>query len=410
VNHRDVLLATATDALAGRISDINIRRDGALALLNAGKDLMWTGYSPQAELLKGLIVAVDGSGRAVDLVAGCLPKFYNHGESVENDRAFEQAMAAPGAVIWFTLKADGSNGRAYWNPGTRRVEFATRGMLQYASGENGFTDFAALMREIAVAKYPALLDSDLVRRYTMIFELIHPSNRILTDYGATRDLPIIAVIDLSDGHELSRLDLEAFCVAHGLLAIRRYEPEARTFGAALDELRLAWAGTDIEGTVISVESPVSAVPFRLKVKAERYLWLNRLRRFCTLKRTRELVETLGLTTWPALRSHLQREDPDLPEEVRMGYEAHFATWRTWEDVNERAVDAIIAAYGALPTLDADQKQFALSIAADPRRASFFDLRRHGIDIARPKVLASVRDARLDELRGLDDGSDEGAAA
>lgn len=371
---RDYLLATASKALAGQIKDINVRRDGSLALLNAGKEMLWTGFSPEAEVLKGLVVQVDEQGRAIRLVAGCLPKFYNYTESADNDKAFFAALARPGSRPVFTLKLDGSNLRPLWNPDRARVEFATRGMLQLSSGTGGYFDFCAAAAAIAREKYPALLSPTLVRRYTVICELIHPKNQIVTHYGQRRDLPVVAVIDLATGAELRRAALVAFCKEHKLHPVPALTPSSSDFGAAIAELRQRWADTDLEGAVISVENPSSSVPFRIKVKSLRYLALMRLKNACTLKRTRELCEAHKLSTWAALRAYLIKQFPELPEEVQMGYRAHFARWLAWDTSVRNAIKAAIRTYNSLPTRHADQKTFALAIAERPDRNELFLLR------------------------------------
>lgn len=372
--HRDYLLATATRAIAGQIADINLRRDGSLVLLNAGREMLWTGFSPEAEVLKGLIVQVDGAGRAVRLVAGCLPKFYNHTESADNDRAFFAAMARPGARPVFTLKIDGSNLRPFWHPDHGRVEFATRGMLQSQSGTGGYMDFSAVAAGIARAKYPALLEPALVRRYTVVCELIHPDNQIVTHYGRRQDLPVVTVIDLSSGAELRRSELMIFCRQHHLTPVPALSAPSSDFGAAIAELRRTWADTDLEGAVVSVEHPSSPVPFRIKVKSLRYLALVRLKNACTLRRTRELCEAHHLRSWPALRAHLIGQFPELPEEVQMGYRAHFARWLVWDTLVRDTIARIIRTYDRLPVRNADQKTFALAIANRSDRSELFLVR------------------------------------
>jgi hypothetical protein len=372
--HRDFLLTTANRALAGAIADINVRRDGSLALLNAGKEMLWTGFSPEAELLKGLIVRLDGAGRAVDLVAGCLPKFYNHTESATNDAAFFAAVARPGSRLVFTEKEDGSNLRPYWHPDRARVEFATRGMLQAQSGTTGYLDFSGVAAAVARAKYPALLDPALVRRYTVVCELIHPQNRIVTHYGDRQDLPVVAVIDLSSGAELPRAALVAFCAQHRLSPVRALAPASPDFDRAIAEFRRVWSATDHEGAVIAVETPGIPVPFRLKVKSLRYLALVRLKNACTLRRTRELAEAYNLPTWPAFRGYLLKEFPELPEEIQMGYREQHARWAAWDAGVRSAIEATVKLYAGWPTRTADQKTFALSIASRPDKSALFLLR------------------------------------
>lgn len=399
-SYRDLLLSTASAALRGEVEDINIRRDGRVALLNASKELMWTGYSPRAELLKGLIVRTDKSGnKAVDLIAGCLAKFYNWNENAENDRRFLNALTTPGAELIFTEKLDGTNIRPWLHPDSGNVEFATRGMLRSKPVETNDLDFSAMARAIASERYPALLDPQIVGTYTIICELIHPANRILTDYGDRRDLVVIAVVELATGRELRREALLAFCRSLKLTAVKQYHVAGNSFIDAITRLRSDFAGTDLEGAVAAIEHPQFVVPYRLKIKNETYLRMLRLAQRCTMKTTRELIEGQGLTSWDAFLTALRRATPDLPEEIVLGYRRHFERWTAWEADNQREVSELVEAYVALPQRNSDdQKAFALSIADDPRRNAFFLLRRYGLKEGARRLLLNVRRAREHMIR------------
>lgn len=399
--YRDRLLADATAALAGRISDIIIRREGDVALLNAGRELMWTGYSPEAELLKGLIVETRGNS-AVRLVAGCLAKFYNWTENADNDRAFSAALALPGAQIVATLKADGSNLRPYINPRGGQIEFATRGTLRSNPEETGGVDYSNLARDVARKRYPALLDAGLVGRYTIVCELIHPTARILTNYGPAEDLLVVTVIDLADGRELRRAEVTAFCAQHRLALIDALPFDgAGSLTEALTGLRRRFAGTDLEGAVVAVEHPSLPVPFRLKVKGETYLRMLALMRRCTLRGTLEKLNAYRISTWPELLQVLKGETPDLPEEVVGAYRIHFERWAAWERENVAEAGRVLAAYKALPAkiLNADQKTFALAIASHPLRAFFFSIRKAVVGGESESILPGLRRGRESLLRG-----------
>jgi hypothetical protein len=284
----------ASDALAGRIGDINMRRSGSIALLNAGRELMWTGYSPAAEMLKGVIVRVDPvSGAAVDLVAGCLPKFYNFCENADNDAGFSAALTEPGARLRFLSKLDGTNVRFYCHPDTGEIVVATRGMLDSRGVSTDYIDFSAVSLALAAERYPALLNADLMSRYTVVCELIDPANRILTNYGDRRDVPVITVIDLASGAEIGYEATVAFCEEHGLTVVPQVLTSTNDFLASVAEIHAILRGTDTEGVVASVEVPGWAVPYRLKIKGETYLHLLALSRGCTLRRTIESIESNG---------------------------------------------------------------------------------------------------------------------
>ena len=411
-SRRDFLLSAASDALAGRIGDINVRRAGSIALLNAGRELMWTGFSPEAEVLKGLIVRVDpGTGAATDLVAGCLPKFYNMGENEANDAGFFAALAAPGARLLFTGKEDGTCMRAYVHPDTGEVGFATRGMPDSRGVVLDYIDFTAVSLALAAERFPALLDAALVSRYTVVCELIHPDNRILTNYGDRLDLPVITVIDLATGAEIGYEATAAFCAEHGLSIVPQVRTSSGDFLAAVAEIKASLLGTDAEGVVASVEAPGRAVPYRLKVKGATYLRLLALARGCTFVKTVGLVTANGFDDWESLRAYLHGENPDLPEEIVASYKTHYDRYEGWLASCDAEADAFVAEYAALPR-DVPQKEFALSIASVTpvqRKSALFALRNEDVRggdmaAARAHVVESVRFRRRDELKehGIDD--------
>jgi hypothetical protein len=400
---RDRLLAVAGDAIAGRISDINIRRDGSLVLLNAGKDMLWTGFSPEAELLKGLVVRTSGN-RVTDLVAGCLPKFYNHTERAENDAAFFAAMRAPGARVIFTEKRDGSLLRQLWHPDHGRVEFATRGMFASASATNGdFLDFCGFAAQVARAKYPALLDPAIAKRYTVCAELTSPKNRVITRY-TDDDLVVITVIDLATGAEMPRDQVLAFCREHRLRAVEAISAASGDFDTAIARLRTAWSATDQEGAVVSVEAPGRPVPFRIKVKSLRYLSLHRLLSACTYNRTRAIAEENRFDTWPQMKTWLRSQYPDMVEEIVMGYGEHFARWSAWDRRIKAEVSRLAAAYDSLPNIGADQKTFAMSVKDTPDASAMFALRNKPREMALRDIDRTLR-ARL----SIDEAEDSESA-
>jgi hypothetical protein len=403
-DHRQALLDAANAALAGRLDDVTIRRAESVAILNAAKDAQWTGYSPDLELLKGLIVRLDAKGRAVELLAGCLPKFYNWHERRETDDAFVAALRAKGARLVVTEKADGTNIRPWRHPTTGEVLFATRGMLS-SDPSDRFTNYSAIAHRIAAARYPALLDPAIVGRYTVVCELISPQTRIITNYGSIEDLVVLAVIDLDTGHELPFDDVTAFGARYGLTIVPRWDVTATDPEAIATTLKRAIAGTDKEGFVASVEQPGAPVPVRIKIKGDDYLRILAIVNRCSIRKTAEIAEGLPDRKESTFLAAIRSSFPDVPEEVVDRYRAYWRTYQVWDAENEAIVDDIVAAYLALPTRDADQKTFALSIANDERRTFFFALRKEGVERGRASVAKMVRKARYSVLAAIDNEDD-----
>jgi hypothetical protein len=181
--------------------------------------------------------------------------------------------------------------------------------------------------------------------------------------------------------------------------VRALVPRSPDFEGAIAELRESWAGTDIEGTVVTVETPGAPNPYRIKVKGAHYLELMRLKNYCSLSRTRELAEANNLGDWPSFLAYLKGSMPELPEEVRMTYEGHFTRYAVWESENVAEIERLIGAYLRHPLAGStDKKSFALSIAQDPDRWALFMIRDRGAQGARPAMARKIRAAREKLLR------------
>lgn len=363
--------------------------------------LMYEGYRPEQEYLKGL--TCHDSPEGLKIIAACFPKFYNLGEKLENDQKFYQLIQEPGTVINFPEKIDGTNIRFYVHPETGKIKAATRGMIDGGKDpdEEGFGEAANIhfgqeSLKIAQEHFPQVLDGDLLKKYTPIFELIHPQNRIVTDYGERRDLVLLAVFDKQNGcRELTRKELVEFSEKYGLHLVGTLRVGSSNWDEALKELQQQWEGTDKEGTVVTAEKNGEIV-FRIKVKSKEYLELMRAMKFCTLNRTLELIAELQTATWEDLKSKIHERFPNLSEEAMMGYEAHYQTIKNYNAEMARQADSIIASYKEFifqnPQV-ASQKDFALAIQDRADKSSFFLLRKFGlekIDEARLRIIEQLK--------------------
>ncbi len=395
-------LESAKDALSGKMSGILVRESGSLRLFNAEQTLMYEGYRPEQEYLKGLICTVE-SGE-VRVVAPCFPKFYNLGEKPENDQNFYRVIQAEGSVINFPEKIDGTNIRLYVNPDTRVISAATRGMIDGGKNddEEGFGEAANIhygkeSLNIAREQFPKILNPDLLDRYTPVFELIHPENRIVTDYGDRQDLVLLAVFDKAEGcRELTRAELEEFAQQYSLNLVGTLKIDKNSWDNALQQLHQLWEGTDQEGTVVTVESG-GEIAFRIKVKSPEYLRIMRVMKYCTLKRTEELADLWGTVVWEVFKEKLHEKHPDLPEEVVMGYEVHFKSYEQYMDHIQSQAKEIADAYSQFILENEgkieNQKDFALSIQQRPDKSFFFLIRKFGLENSdewRPKMIEQLR--------------------
>jgi hypothetical protein len=91
--------------LSGSIPHIIIRSSGSLRIFNADKTLIYEGYKPEQEHLKGLICRVEDTGDLI-IIAPCLSKFYNLGERKENDDRYYRLLQDNTSTFHFTEKVD----------------------------------------------------------------------------------------------------------------------------------------------------------------------------------------------------------------------------------------------------------------------------------------------------------------
>lgn len=354
---------------------INIRRmplrssepQTNVALFNGAKDLMYRGYSySEQEQLKGLIVE-ERDGKAVRVLAGCFSKFYNYGEPSEK-KSHCKFVKRDGVSVFFYKKYDGTNIRPYWNDSTDQVEFATRSMPTGNLDEDyGFFDFGGASRAIANEKYSVLLEKKFAQKYSLVFELIHPGCKIITDYGDTKDLILLGGFDLEDDcRELSRKELSDLTKLHNfnLAEYWAFAPNTR-FDDVLERLPDYWKGTDQEGTVVTFVRQKDGMPlYRLKIKNVEYLQMLRLMRYCTLKRTRETIESNGYTLFDEMKSMLY-ENTSMNEELEMAYRVHWDTYVAWKKELKAYIENLVALFGSIPAFNL-QKDYAMHVMNDPQ--------------------------------------------
>lgn len=174
-----------------------------------------------------------------EIIARPFPKFFNLGETdnqIIPDESFEVYE-----------KMDGSLGILYFLEGKPYI--ATRGSFNSEQSKVA----TALLYE----KYAHCI-SKLDASKTYLFEIVYPENRIVVDYGATKDLVLLAIIDTTTGLDIPLEDL-------GFPIVRRYDG-IKDIGA-LKTLEVA----NKEGFVIKFKSGL-----RYKVKFEEYVRIHRI--------------------------------------------------------------------------------------------------------------------------------------
>jgi RNA ligase len=193
-------------------------------------DRFWT---PETLTARGLIVTPEG-----EIVARPFPKFFNLGE---------HASDLPLEPFEVYEKLDGSLGILYHVDDVPYL--ATRGSF--------ISDQAQRGTRILHERYGGF---PFDPRYTYLFEIIYPENRIVVDYAGREELVLLAVVETATGAEL---DIHASDWPFPI--VERF--------AGIDDLAelRAHQADNREGFVIRFQSGL-----RLKVKFDEYVRLHRL--------------------------------------------------------------------------------------------------------------------------------------
>lgn len=318
----DVLAAIDADPLLVR------RAAGPLVLANAGA-MLFTPQEPHQLYAKGLVYRRD----PFEVVSLPLVKIYNLGEKAVSVADLAGLAAEPDARLHFLHKLDGTLVQRFQFDG--RVVFTTRGMIEGgpqvgAQDEDAPErarnfDFLGTARRLAASRYPALCEprADL-DGLTLVFEFLHPETRVITNYGDREDLVLLACFDRRDFRYRTYCEVRGLAATLGLAVVDEFTPPGAALGEQIDALLASLAGTDHEGTVITIEHGHRVV-YRVKVKSPDYLRVLKLVVTCTYARTAEMIDAdPRFRDWAQFEAHLRglgREQ--VPEEVLGFYREHF---------------------------------------------------------------------------------------
>src|SRR5262245_31474612 len=137
-------------------------------------------------------------------------------------------------------------------------------------------DYLGEARRMTRTRYPRVLDDpELLEGKTLLFELIHPTARQVTNYGERADLIFLACFDHARRAYLDHNAVRQLAETHGLTVVEVLAPRGDDLATQIDALLASWAGTDEEGCVLSFER-AGEVVYRVKVKSPDYLQLMRL--------------------------------------------------------------------------------------------------------------------------------------
>jgi hypothetical protein len=321
----EILAAIDADPLLIR------RQSGPLVLANAGVAL----FTPQVQhqlFAKGIVYRRE----PFEVVSLPLVKIYNLGEREVSAADLAGLSDEPGARLHFLRKFDGTMIQRFQFD--NRVYFTTRGMIEGgptigvqdedAPGRTRQFDFLGTARRLAEQQYPALCESrPELDGLSLVFEFIHPETRIITNYGERQDLILLSCFDRREWRYRTFAEVKELAIAHALTAVDELNPPGKALGEQIDSLLGSIAGTDQEGTVITIEHGHRVI-YRAKVKSPDYLRVLKLVVTCTYIKTVEMVEAHPeWSAWADVEQHLRslgREQ--VPEEVLEFYKEHYVIY------------------------------------------------------------------------------------
>ncbi|MFM8274620.1 MAG: hypothetical protein ACKODX_20140 [Gemmata sp.] len=344
-NGEAILRAIDADPLLAK------RESGALVLANASGAL-FTPREPHQLFAKGIVYRRD----PYRLVSLPLVKIYNLGERAVSVADLAGIAAEPrDPRLHYLHKLDGTMLQRFQHDG--RAYFTTRGMIEGGPSFGGCDadaparaanfDYLGTARRLAQARYPALCAAaPELENLTLVFEFIHPGTRVVTNYGDREDLVLTACFDRAEYRYRTYTELKALADAHALTPVDEFVPPGRTIAEQIERLLASIAGTDQEGTVVTVEH-ARRVVYRTKVKGPDYLRVLKLAVGCTYDRVVEMVDAHPeWKGWADVGAHLRSLGRErVPEEVLGCYREHYDAFAAYLADCER-LRAWAAARGA----------------------------------------------------------------
>ena len=218
-------------------------------------------WTPSTTICRGLIV--DSSW---NIVARAYPKFMSYEQIVD------KSEIPMGEVVQVYDKADGSLGVMYFIDGVPFV--ATRGSFKSEMADEANKMLTELYGKV---KWNP--------RYSYVFEIIYPENRIVVDYGDKRELVLHGIYDNETGEEIPLhefVDLE-YLRNMGVPIIKQYDVGVNLDG--FDRLIETYPYDGREGFVVRFESG-----YRVKIKYDEYKNLSYVIEQTSPKRLLDMIE------------------------------------------------------------------------------------------------------------------------
>lgn len=244
------------------LGDVNVKYYGDLVQFNYNQKCQFAGRWNAFEMMsRGLILnSITG-----EIVARPFEKFFNFGE---------RGRYPKGHIKNVFEKVDGSLGIAYRHNGQMKI--ATRGSLD--------SDQAKWATEFLNQRWPNLID-EIETRWTLLFEIIYPENRVVIDYGNRSDLVLLAIRDRFTG-EYGDFWNDLIPLAD---ALNFSAPDYFGVNSITDLIATGGHMTDLEGWVIEFSSGE-----RAKLKTD---WYKELHKFVFGVNFNRVLESVRLGSY-----------------------------------------------------------------------------------------------------------------
>lgn len=244
------------------IPGVKFEKRGHLVQGNYEEHEIWggVGWTPDVCKWRGHILSL----KTGELIANPFAKFWNLGEHTESLTKFQEKFDDPNLIATTWEKMDGTMIVFYYDSFIGQWLCATRGSLYPVEGDR-YIPFHDTAMRLMRTKYNM---GSFHSGYNYICELIHPDNRIVTDYGNREELVLIGVRDLRTGLEFGYTMLTDVAHVLGMPC-----PSIYTFGDLESLTNHAQTAKDMsvsEGFVLTFETEDGYVESRVKVKTEQY--------------------------------------------------------------------------------------------------------------------------------------------
>lgn len=323
---------------------ISRRDSGDLTILNytdkCTYSKTWDRYTKAA---RGLILnRVTG-----ECVAKPFPKFFNVNETPET-----QFDKLPNMEHRIFTKLDGSLGILYRQDGTYKV--ASRGAFESPQ--------AVWATQFLQSRFRRLHIPDEV---TFLFEIIYPDNKIVVDYNY-EDLVVIGAYNRFTGEEYEWAETMGMAYATGFTVV-----DTLDHMTILDCIaRKAELPPNQEGWVIRFANGL-----RVKVKGDEYLRYARILMGLTPKRVWESMKNGKVTLGEEIPEEFQESLKSMTADLEAKY---------WNEY-----DSLLHGYEQVCGIE-EQKDFAIAIQHNPRKAGMFALRKRDQPAVDEWIMKQIR--------------------